>query len=201
MADITDILFDLGGVLLVHPRHLTQRNISEATGITPEQAHDRFRRHERELRTGGMTMGTFLAELKREFGLADSPETLLDRYAETYGKYAPIDGAMAGIIASLRPRYRISAWTNTVDAHYAYNENRGLFSGFDLVFASCRIGQVKPEAAAADYVLAQLGTVPESCLFVDDRQENVAMAIHAGMRGYVYTDPDAFRTFLGKEVL
>ncbi|MFA7767394.1 HAD family hydrolase [Streptomyces sp. NRRL S-448] len=55
---------------------------------------------------------------------------------------------------------------------------------------SCRIGSAKPEPAAYEWCIRELGLPPGEVLFVDDRAENVDAARRLGLQGHVFTSPE-----------
>lgn len=61
---------------------------------------------------------------------------------------------------------------------------------------SCRIGSAKPEPAAYEWCVRELGLPPEEILFVDDRAENVYAALRLGLQGHVFTSPERLRDTL-----
>jgi putative hydrolase of the HAD superfamily len=58
----------------------------------------------------------------------------------------------------------------------------GLFDYFKVTLSSCYLGLRKPDAAMYRAALDILGRPAERILFIDDRAENVAAAIDAGMQ-------------------
>ncbi|MER6197933.1 HAD family phosphatase [Streptomyces sp. NPDC001586] len=58
---------------------------------------------------------------------------------------------------------------------------------------SCRIGSAKPEPAAYEWCVRELGLPPGEILFVDDRAENVQAARQLGLQGHVFTSVQGVR--------
>ncbi|WP_214106632.1 HAD family hydrolase [Acrocarpospora catenulata] len=54
-------------------------------------------------------------------------------------------------------------------------------------FFSSRLACSKPSPEIYQSALAALGATPEECVFIDDRQPNVAAAEELGLRGLVFT--------------
>jgi putative hydrolase of the HAD superfamily len=61
---------------------------------------------------------------------------------------------------------------------------------------------VKPNRAFYEKALAQFGVTPDTCLFIDDRTENIARAEAFGIRAIPRAQPDetitAVRIILGQ---
>ncbi len=61
-------------------------------------------------------------------------------------------------------------------------EKFGLRSYLNVTLSSCYLGVRKPDKAIYQMALDILGRPPERILFIDDRMENVAGAVNAGMK-------------------
>jgi putative hydrolase of the HAD superfamily len=72
----------------------------------------------------------------------------------------------------------------------------GLRRYFKVAFSSCYMGLRKPEPAMYQRVLDILGCKPERVLFIDDRAENVAGGLAAGLKAVQFTGADALRVVL-----
>ncbi len=70
---------------------------------------------------------------------------------------------------------------------WRYAESRWNFwSLFRGIVISSHIGYIKPEREIYEHLLRQYGLTAGSCVFVDDRAENVAGAEAVGMRAMVF---------------
>lgn len=69
----------------------------------------------------------------------------------------------------------------------------GLRRYFKVALSSCYVGLRKPEPAMYRRALDILGCAPERVLFIDDREENVAGGLAAGMKAIRFTEADALR--------
>jgi putative hydrolase of the HAD superfamily len=74
----------------------------------------------------------------------------------------------------------------------------GLRRYFKVAFSSCYMGVRKPEPAMYQRALDILGCPPERVLFIDDRVENVAGGLAAGMKAIQFTGADALRSELSR---
>ena len=72
----------------------------------------------------------------------------------------------------------------------------GLRRHFKVALSSCYVGLRKPEPAIYQRALDILGCPPERVLFIDDREENVAGSLAAGMKAIQFTWADALRAAL-----
>jgi putative hydrolase of the HAD superfamily len=69
----------------------------------------------------------------------------------------------------------------------------GLRNYFDVALSSCYLGLRKPEPAIYRRALDILGKPAERILFIDDRTENVAGAVAAGMKAIRFEGAEALR--------
>ncbi len=64
---------------------------------------------------------------------------------------------------------------------------------FDVLVWSYQLGTSKPDPAIYRHTLAQLGTLPEETLFIDDKQENVEAAQALGIQAIEYSSVEQLR--------
>jgi putative hydrolase of the HAD superfamily len=69
----------------------------------------------------------------------------------------------------------------------------GLRALFKVALSSCYLGLRKPEPAIYQRALEILGRPAERILFIDDRQENVDVAVKAGMKALRFAGAEALR--------
>ena len=82
---------------------------------------------------------------------------------------------------------RLALLSNAPEPLAAAIDRSGWSAGFDRRFYSCRLGLAKPDPAVYEAVLDDLGTTPQSVLFIDDRAENVLAAAALGLRAVRFT--------------
>jgi HAD superfamily hydrolase (TIGR01509 family) len=196
---IEHILFDLGGVVLTHSKHLTPSMLEETFRISQDVITPWYTTQAVSWRKGILPTNEALMDLQRISKNTEPIEEIKKRYSELYVHYAQIDSEIISIIRNLKKHYHVHAWTNTVSLHYELNEARGLFTEFEQTFASCRMGIVKPEPEGFKYVANTLHATPSACLLVDDRDENIIGCHQNGFQGYMYTTCERFMSFLKQE--
>jgi putative hydrolase of the HAD superfamily len=72
----------------------------------------------------------------------------------------------------------------------------GLREHFSVALSSCYLGLRKPDAALYNRAIDILGRPAERVLFIDDRAENAAGAVAAGMQGIVFKGAESLRAEL-----
>jgi putative hydrolase of the HAD superfamily len=188
------ILFDVGGVLLtngwdhgeraaaIEHFHL-DRAAFEARHLAPNDAW------ERDVIPVSVYLNTTVFYEPRSFTPDDFFAFML-----TLSKPLP-DGAL-GILAELAAsdNYLLGALNNEARETNEYRfQTFGLRNYFKVALSSCYLGLRKPDLAIYKRALDILGRPPQRVLFIDDREENVAGAVTAGMKGIRFTGADALR--------
>jgi len=95
-------------------------------------------------------------------------------------------------------------YLNPVNACIATNQSLARTEGIEelfgprvrAVYASCRMGVMKPASLFFSKIERDLGRPPETLCLIDDTPENVEAALQRGWRGHVYTGPEALASFL-----
>ncbi len=87
------------------------------------------------------------------------------------------------LVRALRPSYRVGVLSNAEVSFRQRLRELGLADLFDDVVCSAEVGVAKPELAIYRLAAERLGLEPETCVFIDDSEPNVAAAREVGMRG------------------
>ncbi len=193
------IFFDVGGVILTNSWDVKQR--AEAVAHFQLNAADFQSRHAEifELwERGGITMSAYLDFAvfyePRSFSYDDFVANMLDQ-----SKLLP-NGAM-GILKELAAssKYLIGSLNNESRELNDYRfKVFGLRDYFEIALTSCFLGLRKPDLAMYKRAIDIVGGPPERILFIDDRPENVAGAMAAGMVAIQFTGADALRSELAR---
>jgi putative hydrolase of the HAD superfamily len=188
------ILFDVGGVLLTNGWDQRERTAViehfhldlaafEARHPAPYDAWER----------GAIPMTAYLDATvfyePREFSRDEFFALIL-----TQSKLLP-DGAL-GILEELAASDKclLGALNNEARESNEYRfDHFGLRRLFKVALSSCYLGLRKPEPAIYRRALEILGRSAERVLFIDDREENVAGAITAGMKAIRFEGAEALR--------
>jgi putative hydrolase of the HAD superfamily len=163
------LLFDLGRVVMdCDPTTLASRFCVD----------DDYRAFE----TGAINTDAYFTALRRSLALPLSHEQFLEGWNATF------DGIMPGIepllprAARQFPLYVFSNTNRAHEAHFmpAYGD---LLTHFKTLFLSSTIGLRKPDAAAYDHVVSQIGVPASRIVFFDDLKENIEGAEARGLIG------------------
>ena len=188
------ILFDVGGVLLTNGWDHGERAAAmehfhldraafEARHLAPNDAW------ERDVIPVAAYLNATVFYEPRSF----TPD---DFFAFMLTQSKPLPDGALGILAELAAsdNYLLGALNNEARETNEYRFQKfGLRNCFEVALSSCYLGLRKPDLAIYKRALDILGRPPQRVLFIDDREENVAGAVTAGMKGIRFAGADALR--------
>lgn len=100
----------------------------------------------------------------------------------------PVEGAKAFCDRAKEKGYKLYVLSNASERFYKYFPRLADLSYFDGSVVSCDVHRIKPDPEIYECILKKYDLDPGECLFIDDREENVAGAIAAGMQGYLFNN-------------
>jgi putative hydrolase of the HAD superfamily len=155
--------------------HASTYNLSDITAIT----------------RGKIDSERFWSNFTQRTGIAVSGDPWYDLFDPVFDKKT------AAIITRLKANgYRVVCGTNTIEAHYRKHEERGDYSIFDAVYASHQMGIMKPDMAFWRFILSKEKVLPSEVFFVDDSEENIAIAKKLGLATHLFTDAEELENSL-----
>ena len=148
-----------------------------------------------QFETGKIDESEFRTFLKNRFLLNSSDIIIDDIWNSTL---TGIFSQSYDIIKIFKELGKIALLSNTNIIHYNKFEPecRDLFSIFDYLFYSFKIGLRKPEKEIYEYVLRTSDIKPENALFFDDSPINLISAADIGIKTFQITNPTQFIEFL-----
>ena len=197
MAAITNIVFDMGGVLM----DWNPDKISVALCPDPDDAallaHAVFDSREWGwVDAGAIKPETvaWTAKLKLPERLHDLADVFALRWFDVFDPLPE----MGVLVRELKADgYGVYLLSNAGTTFEDYRDRIPAIDAFDGILVSCYEHMVKPDEAIYQLFCERYGLDPASCLFVDDMLRNVVGAQRAGMEGYHYDgDVDALRRFI-----
>ncbi len=188
-----NVVFDVGRVLIQwEPEPLLADILGGEAALA--EAATRFDFHAWHTEQDrGRTVTAALKEARETHpDLAPALATFYERWLEAVP--APIDGTVAileEVAAAGQPIYAITnfsaeLWPITV-AHYPF------LGRFRDVVVSGAERLVKPDPAIYELFLERNALAPESCVFIDDREENVTAAAALGIDAIRFETAEALR--------
>jgi putative hydrolase of the HAD superfamily len=176
------LLFDLGRVVLEIDFNRTLDCWAGHAGCEPGHLVGRFspdeayKRHER----GEISDAEYFAALRGSLGIEVTDAQFLEGWNAIFAGEMP---EIAPLLARAARRLPLYAFSNTNRAHAAHFSQAyaGVLGHFKKLFLSSTIGLRKPEAAAYDHVVKEIGVPAERIVFFDDLAENVEGARARGL--------------------
>ena len=177
------LLFDFGGVIMQIDFARVVKRWSAFAGrdLAPAwKAYvpgETYFKHERGL----ISDAAFFASLRREFDVALTDEQFLDGWNAIFiGVFPEITGQLEAAAA----RMPIYAFSNTNPAHEVFwsAAYADTLRHFKKIFVSSTIGLRKPDRAAFDHVVREIGVPAGRILFFDDSLANIEGARAAGLQ-------------------
>jgi putative hydrolase of the HAD superfamily len=188
------ILFDVGGVLLTNGWDHAERAAAVVHFGLDKQALDA--RHFKAMEPwerGEIDVNEYLNAAVFYEPRSFSRDEFL---AFVFAQSQPLPNGALPILAELAASSpcMIGALNNEARETNDYRFSHfGLRRYFKVAFSSCYVGLRKPDLAIYRRALDILGCPPGRVLFIDDREENVAGGVAAGMKAIRFTGEDALR--------
>lgn len=190
-------VFDMFGVVVdwssdyVVPQWAKYAKVSERDFRT--KTYSAFQRCE----SGKMSMGSFWKALGLELKCdASGLEKILEKRFKAKAK---LNEGVVKIVEELRKAGNtVVLLSNQLPVHGDWCRNNGWFDYFDRVFLSYEIGARKPAIGAYKAVIDALKVKPFDLFLVDDKAENVGVALSHKLNGVVYVSPAQLREDLQK---
>lgn len=184
------VIFDLGNVLLDFDFNIAAKRIAYFCEKSPKEIVALF-------------LGSNITSLFEESKI--SPEDFFDCLKNmldlkiSYARFIPIwneifflsakNRSVYSLANNLRNNYRIAVLSNINILHYDYiKEHYPVLNIFNEVFASCKMGLIKPDPRIYKQVLQALDVKPEEVFYTDDREELVKSAAALNINSFIFTD-------------
>ena len=193
--EITDILFDLGKVLvpldwrIAFQRLVAYLPVHQARLLRedPRAFHDLFHDPALALEKGRIDFADFYSVMCEVLDVAIT----MDQFHLIWCDIFSLNPRTVALGKSLSERYGTWLVSNTNEAHYQWVIGKFpeiLF--FRAAALSYELGVMKPDPEYYEKAVSLFGVSAPNCLFIDDLAENVQGAVRAGMTGIVYEDTD-----------
>jgi len=193
---IKTIFFDLGGVILTNAwDHAERARACVRFGLDPADLETRHQPLAPQLEIGALSLDEYLARTVFHQPRAFTPADFR-AFMESCSEALP---ESLKLLAELRAsgRLRLATLNNEGRELNEYRIARfGLGQYFSAFCSSCYLGTRKPEPEIYRHALGILQARPAECLFVDDREENLAPARALGMDTLHFTSAVAVRARL-----
>ena len=175
------IIFDLGGVLLKDKPVSILDNISISKNDYQELT--KFFDNWQALDLGITTLKDKLTECNYSKRILDKYKDILLNY---YTK-REIDNNLIKLINELKKNnYKVYILSDNNKEAYLYYKNHVLFKNIDGWIVSCDYNTVKKDGKLFAILLNKYNLNASKCLFIDDNNNNIAIANNYGIKGFLY---------------
>jgi putative hydrolase of the HAD superfamily len=177
------LLFDLGRVVIDIDFSRALSCWATHAGCTPSEIAARFVRDEtyRRHEMGTISDADYFAGLRKALRIEISDDALLEGWNAIFVGEMP---GIAPLLTRAAARMPLYAFSNTNGAHVAHLSPlyADILAHFKTVFMSSTIGLRKPDAAAYDHVVKEIGVPAHRIVFFDDLAENIEGARASGLK-------------------
>lgn len=183
------VIFDLGRVVLDFDHWIGVNKIASLSKKTPQEIFDFFfdSKLTQKFESGKVTPENFFRRVKKDLHLKIKYKEFLPIWSEIF-IFTDNNKEVYSIAKGLKGKYKTAILSNINELHLEYIERTfPVFDAFDRVFASCRMGAIKPERKIYIEALKALEALPNETFYVDDRPELVKQARRLGIRAFVFT--------------
>lgn len=184
------VIFDFGNVLCTFEiQHFLRRVSRHSKKSLPElqQLLPTFKDVGVQYESGVITSDGFFEEVRQRAALSIDKDEFIKAYCEIF---TPIP-SMFDLVRRLKRNYKLGLISNTNEWHYQYGIRPvAVFPLFDAVSLSFEVKAMKPARPIYDNMLAKLIVNPPECVYIDDIEENVDVAVALGMHGAHFSTPD-----------
>lgn len=197
--EIKAIVFDCGGVVVQSNLSQITKFLAESFGISQSDVESYLSKEcISDLATGKVKENVFWENFAKKNQLS-LPEDFHSHYLSFLKNVFPPDNEILAFVKSLQNSGLQTPMLSDVTEWQADGfRELGLYENFFPVFLSCEIGLKKPNPTIFQYLLSQLKLSPEACIFIDDREANIAAAKEVGIDAICFTTLDELKAALKK---
>ncbi len=200
-VEIKGIVFDLGNVLVSFDHSLAVQKVAALASLAPQGIYDLFfnSHNATEFEKGKISPGKFFSEVKNTLKLKITYQDFLLIWNDIF--FLTKDNQkVLRLVQILNKQYCLAMLSNINILHYDYLKKEfPVFGAFDYIFASFKIGFIKPDPKIYLTALNNMGVLPEEAFYTDDRCDFIKEARKLGIKAYVYKGDTQLRQDLFKE--
>ncbi|CAL9643258.1 Phosphoglycolate phosphatase (plasmid) [Streptomyces sp. enrichment culture] len=192
------VLFDMFGVIARLQSPASRAALEAVAGGDPDRFWEAYWAHRDPYDRGDVDGPAYWQGVCAALGTTPDERLTRDLIAADLASWSEVDDRAVALLADLAGRGVALGLLSNIPEELAarYEATQPWLERFAVRGLSCRIGSTKPDAAAYEWCLRELGLPPGEVLFVDDREDNVRAARELGMQGHLFTGPEALRTAL-----
>jgi HAD superfamily hydrolase (TIGR01509 family) len=189
MANISCVLFDLGGVIVNWHNSWLIQDVSDEFQLQKEKLSKEYYKNLPKIATGKINEKELWNIIGKELEskkLMNLNESLLDRI---FQKHCSLNNSMINLSKELSQKgITVGILSNTEPASYSAIEKLTSLDHFEYKFLSYNIGYLKPNQEIYRHVINNVPFLKEELFFIDDLKTNVESARVEGIDSVQYTD-------------
>jgi putative hydrolase of the HAD superfamily len=189
------VVFDYGIVLTGPPSAEAWAEMERITGLLEERFEPLFWANRHAYDEGKLTGIAFWQKFLREAGLPPNQEMVEELNRWDARLWTVQDPAMVAWQLALKQHGLLTAILSNIGDSVQVSVESAFdwIHRFDVLVWSYQLGIAKPDPAIYRHTLAELGTLPEETLFIDDKLENVEAARVLGIRAIQFFSVEYLR--------
>lgn len=178
----TNLIFDLGGVLVKTHWERVTVPVAKISCLTPQKVMD-------EIEKGKAVHNFMLGELDpsefhRSFTTSLGVQLDIDTFLSMWNSVIAPNNEIKPLIKKLKGTHQLVLASNTDVLHHARSlEIQQVLQLFDHLILSYELGRCKPDPEFFRLGLKHLAIPYNTCVFIDDREENIESAQALGIAG------------------
>ena len=189
MANISCVLFDLGGVIVNWHNSWLIQDVSDEFQLQKEKLSKEYYKNLPKIATGKINekeLWNIIGKELKSKKLMNLNESLLDRI---FQKHCSLNNSMINLSKELSQKgITVGILSNTEPASYSAIEKLTSLDHFEYKFLSYNIGYLKPNQEIYRHVINNIPFLKEELFFIDDLKTNVESARVEGIDSVQYTD-------------
>ena len=194
MTPVEAVLFDYGMVLSGPPDPTAWARMRTIAGLSEDHLHHGYWSHRHAYDRGDLTDEAFWNKAAAGAGITLTPAQLTALIAADIDLWGQLNPPMLDWVHRLqRSGIRTGILSNMGDAmETGLRARHPWIEAFDHHTWSHTLNIAKPEPAIYRHAAEGMATPAANILFIDDRAENIAAALAAGMQAIQYSDHPTF---------
>ena len=189
MANISCVLFDLGGVIVNWHNSWLIQDVSDEFQLQKEKLSKEYYKNLPKIATGKINekeLWNIIGKELKSKKLMNLNESLLNRI---FQKHCSLNNSMINLSKELSQKgITVGILSNTEPASYSAIEKLTSLDHFEYKFLSYNIGYLKPNQEIYRHVIDNVPFLKEELFFIDDLKTNVESARVEGIDSVQYTD-------------
>ena len=189
MANISCVLFDLGGVIVNWHNSWLIQDVSDEFQLQKEKLSKEYYKNLPKIATGKINekeLWNIIGKELKSKKLMNLNESLLDRI---FQKHCSLNNSMINLSKELSQKgITVGILSNTEPASYSAIEKLTSLDHFEYKFLSYNIGYLKPNQEIYRHVIDNVPFLKEELFFIDNLKTNVESARVEGIDSVQYTD-------------